>query len=454
MAEKHLSEAAWKVQAKGQSYKDAAWLKSLEAWAKAAKAGPDEQRQALDQVATEAAALRKAHKADKALASYLDLVDKALERERKDVEKAAKAAADAEEADESPALLTSKMIPLVRQVRKGDTLHALIATNGKQTAVLLARRPVAPARRKLLAEFLDVSGTLKYLQGTCLWEQEAHTFVVDSQAAGLAKKLKAALLGQTELRCKVRVRGPDPNDVDEDLDDAAPAQAEPQASAAATGQPVSDDNAARLTTFNARLKALLPAVQAAVQAGHPQAAQIKLRASEAGALARQNRFAEAQALLDALAQQLAPAAAAPAAPAGPAATRKEGRFVNHAKARLAWLGMREKLKADLDTLEQAILAHYRDAANHGELKQKVKTLQRLLVELDSSLTDTLDLALNAQDMARRAELHEQAREILARYSDFATRDELLQALDTNPFVPLTTRDTLLKGLQVLDRSLA
>ena len=94
MAEKHLSEAAWKVQAKGQSYKDAAWLKSLEAWAKAAKAGPDEQRQALDQVATEAAALRKAHKADKALASYLDLVDKALERERKDVEKAAKAAAE------------------------------------------------------------------------------------------------------------------------------------------------------------------------------------------------------------------------------------------------------------------------------------------------------------------------------------------------------------------------
>lgn len=449
MAEKHLSEAAWKVQAKGQSYKDAAWLKSLEAWAKAAKAGPDEQQKALDQVATEAAALRKANKADKALASYLDLVDKALERERKEVEKAAKAAADAEEADESPALLTSKMIPLVRQVRKGDMLHALIATNGKQTAVLLARRPVAPARRKLLAEFLDVSGTLKYIQGTCLWEQEAHTFVVDTQAAGLAKKLKAALLGQTELRCKVRVRGQDPNDVDEDLEDAAPAQAEPQASAAATGQPVSDDNAARLTTFNARLKALLPAVQAAVQAGHPQAAQIKLKASEAGALARQNRFAEAQALLDTLSQQLAPAA-----PAAPPATPKEGRFVNHAKARLAWSGMREKLKADLDTLERAILAHYKDAANHGELKEKVKALQRLLVELDSSLTDTLDLALNAQDMARRAELHEQAREILARYSDFATRDELLQALDTNPFVPLTTRDTLLKGLQVLDRSLA
>lgn len=446
MAEKHLTEAAWKSFAKGKDYKDAALLKALDAWSRAAKGPPQAQLDAIGLIDKEAEALKKANKADKELAAYLLDLGKALERERKDVQAAAKAQADEEEEEESPALLTSKLVPLVRQVRKGDAMHALIATTGKATAVMLARRAISPARRKLLAEFLDASAGAKYIVGQCIWEEEAHTFVVQTQATGLAKKLKAALLAQTQLRLKVRVRGEDPALVDEDLDDAD--LAAPGASEAATGGAQTEDNAAQLLAFNARLKAMLPQVQAAMASGHAQAGDLKLKVGEAGTLARQNRFDQGRALLDEIDRLLAQAAPAVAPPIQP------GRFVNQAKARIAWQGMRQKVQVDLKKLEDAILAHYQGATNFGELTAKVRKLDKVLSALDETLADTLDDALNASDLAQRARLHEQARGILARYTEFATADELMLALDSNPFVPLTTRDTLLKGLQVLDKSLA
>jgi hypothetical protein len=74
------------------------------------------------------------------------------------------------------------------------------------------RRPIAATRRKLLSEALDAKGGAKFIAAQCLFEQNALTFVVQAKAAGLAKRLKAALLMQTDLRLKVRVRGEEPDD--------------------------------------------------------------------------------------------------------------------------------------------------------------------------------------------------------------------------------------------------
>jgi hypothetical protein len=84
----------------------------------------------------------------------------------------------------------------------------------------------------------------------------------------------------------------------------------------------------------------------------------------------------------------------------------------------------------------------------------VKKLDRILEELDESLIDILDRALNAADIGERTALHEQSRTILARYIQFVDSDPLLAALDHNPFTPLATHANLKKTLQVLDRSLA
>ena len=224
MSDKNLTELEWKKFSKGRDLKDSALVKALAALEKAK--APDQQLTALSEIEKQADILRKSAKGDKELGSYLDDLDKALDKQRKlsdfEARKATKEAAkdggDDDEA-ETPALLTSKMIPLIRQVKKGEEMQALLANNGKDVAVMLSRRPISPSKRKLMTEYLD-GGTPKFYPGICIFEENAYTFVLKTQAGGLAKKLKAALLKQVELRLKVRVRGEDPNDVDDDGEEA------------------------------------------------------------------------------------------------------------------------------------------------------------------------------------------------------------------------------------------
>lgn len=442
-AEKFLNEADWKKFAKGKDYKDAALLKALAALDKAERAGAESQLAALEEVERQGQVLLKSAKGDKELAAYLDGLDKAVDKQRKLLEKLAEAerkqaqkGEEEDEDDESPALLTSQMIPLLRLVPKGETLHALIASTGKELAVLVARRPISPSRRKLLSSHLGASGGVKYFSGECLFEAKAHTFVLDTAAAGLAKKLKAALLKQTELRFKVRVRGPDPGDVDDDGEDAGPDDA-----AAATPQQQQQD-------VERRLDALEPLLLRALQSPGVDAGKLRALSEFAREKAAAGNAAAALQSL-AMIEKLLSATPAPAAVAP-----GEGRFVHHAKARLAWQATRQRVDADLKKLEQAILAHYRDEPAGNDLPQRLRRLDDVLQTLDTALIDTLDAALNASDLARRAELHEQAITILRRYAEFVRHEPLLPALDDNPFVPLSTHQTLLKTLQVLEGSLA
>ncbi len=385
MAEKQLTDAAWKSFAKGKGYKDSDMLRALDALARAGKGAAEDRLKALDALEKQAELLRKAHKGDKALADYLAELDKASARERKQAERDAKreedekqAAAQADEEADSPAMLTTQVPALLRELRKGRAMHALVANAGKDTAVLISRKPISTSRRKLLTEYLGVSGSAKFIVAECLFEANAVTFVVATQAAGLAKRLKAALLAQAGLRVKVRVRGAEAGDVDEDLEGD---DAEDGEDATSTGQ----------------------------------------RGESARAKPKQ---------ID------------------------EGRFVHHAKARLTWSAVRQKVKADLQALEQAIVAEYGNRQDVPDLAAKLRKLDTILAALDESLTKTLDDALNAPNLAARAALHDKARELVARYQAFVSSDPLVAAIDRNPFVPLTTHATLSKTLQVLDRSLA
>ena len=114
---------------------------------------------------------------------------------------------------------------------------------------------------------------------------------------------------------------------------------------------------------------------------------------------------------------------------------------------------KEKEEAYLKTLEHAILDHYRGKPDFDDLAARVRKFDTVLKSLDTQLIDTLDEALNAPDMNLRAAKHEEAREALARYRLYVETEPLLPALDTNPFVPLTTYQSLLKTLQVLEGSL-
>lgn len=329
MSDRNLSELEWKKFAKGKDVKDAAFVKALAALEKAK--APDEQLKALDEIDRQADALRKAGKGDKGLAGWLDDLDRAAQKQRKlselEAKKQAKAAAEEEEEDESedetPALLTSKLIPLVRQVRKGDVvLQALIATAGKDTAVLLARRGIAPARRKLLAEYLGVSGGVKYIAGECLFEDNTLVFAVQSQAAGLAKKLKAALYAQCDMRLRVSVRGAEPGDVDEELEEESGEQGE-QGETEIEQQGTATDPLQR--AFETRLAELEPLLLAALKAQSGDASKLRAVADFAREKGRGGAFKPALQALEQLAKLLAAPPSTTAPPTSSTTGESEGR---------------------------------------------------------------------------------------------------------------------------------
>ena len=391
MGDRALTELAWKAFAKGRGLKDAPLAKALAELSKVERAGPDSVLKALDAVDAQVDELRGAKKSDKELQAYLDKIGKAAATLRSDTKKAAKEA-EAEDEEDTPEVLTSKLIPLIRQLRKGDVvMPVLIATAGKDTAVMISRKAISPARGKVLKDYLGTGSGLKFIRGECLLEGNALTFVVQSQAAGLAKRVNFALFKQTDLRLKVRVRGETEDDVDEDDQEAEGAPggtAETTSPKAPKGPDLKADFDARMAAvdgplkqvlqkkspghayieslhkqardkavsgdllgaitmlrnvqqrvdeslaagvspgaesgkaedkddtstkglspsdaFKARLTKLLPGIKEASARDTATAQALKLQVSEAGALARQNRFDQAEAMLDRIEQALRP----------------------------------------------------------------------------------------------------------------------------------------------------
>ena len=305
MSDKQLDESAWKAFAAKHDIPDGApLLKALAQLGRAEKQGPAEVLEALSLLDKQLALLAKAHKANKPVARQLEDMEAASSERQKAAAKQIKSAADDEDAEgaDSPALLSSKMTPLLRELRKGEArMAAMVCTAGRETAVLIMRRAISPARRALLAAAVDAKGGAKYLVGDCAYEEGVLTFVLPSASAGLAKRLREALLKQVQLRLKVRVRGDD-GALDDDGEDEPPQASEQPAStppappapaAAAPAAPA----AAAVAEFKTRLSALLPRIKAAQAAGHPAEQDLRLKLGEAGELAKRLRFEEALQLL-------------------------------------------------------------------------------------------------------------------------------------------------------------
>jgi hypothetical protein len=219
MAEK-LSESAWTVFVKKQKLEldDRALVKALSAFDKTDEGKPEPRLKALEEVIKQipeqvkTLVKRKKELGDKPFGEAKDKLYALLEEAEALQKKtqAAAAAADKKEDDDeepdTPVLLTTKMIPLLRELRKGEAqMTRMICTAGKNTAVLIMRRAISPSRRKLLAEAVDAKGGMKYIVGECKFENKALTFVVQSPASQLAKRIRQALLEQTEMRFKVKV---------------------------------------------------------------------------------------------------------------------------------------------------------------------------------------------------------------------------------------------------------
>ncbi|MDY0747957.1 hypothetical protein SNE35_25875 [Paucibacter sp. R3-3] len=314
MSDKHLTELEWKRFAKGRGFKDGAFVKGL-ADLERAKA-PDAQLSALAEIEKQSDLLLKAHKGDKELADYLGEAGKAIDKQRKLSEFEAKKTAKDGEDDDGPAALGAKMLPLLRQVAKGQdggALPVMVAAAGKEVAVLVARRTIGPAQKKLLGEALGNAGGIKYMSGECVWEANAHTFVLEAKVANLAKGIKAALQKQTDVRFKVRVRGSDPHDVDDDGDD-------PQIEGDESGEEEETQESPEKAQYLEHLRELAPRLNSALHGETGDVAKLKALFGFAQGKAKEGHYAAALQGLDAVAKLLAGTGTVPPAPPLPSTT--------------------------------------------------------------------------------------------------------------------------------------
>jgi len=436
---KIFNEATWKdITAKNKGVKDNG-LQKLLAEAKKVPADDHEAAQTLvDEIVKVVAQAKKAASGVPVAGKFLndlgsaaDSATRNIAKARAEAQKNAKAQAEAAkkreseegakgkgdgQEDESSELLTTQLTGLLRQVAQGHRMFVLIATNGKDTAVMLSRKEIAHTRRKLLADHLGVSGGLKYLEGHCFQEEGMTTFALNHEVAGMTKKLKAALLLQTSRRVKLRCRGHDgQTDDDEDDGDAA----------VAVG--ADDEDGDRGADSD----------RDAPRGGH------------AAADGDKDDKPAAAAVDPAPEQTPAPAAAAAPAPsAAPAVTL--------ANSPQLWKATRMRLTTVLEDVKSKVMDHIADEDGGfvEEVKGNLQQLDRILTTLDKRLINSLTNAAETDDPANRADALKESKAILADYIRYVRSEPLIAHLDNNPFgVKTNLKATLAASLTQLAKAI-
>lgn len=418
---KALSDSGWKDVASKNKIKDNGLLKLLADHKRIDEAKHDEAIASLDQIVKLATQLKKTKEvgAVSGVAKYISELMDAAESDRRailkakaEAEKKAKAEAEAKkqdakkapqdedgEGEESSELLTTKLIPLLRQVNKGEMMHVLVARAGKQVAVMMSRKPIAPARRKLLADELGVSGGVKYFEGHCLKEEGATTFVMKSEVTGLAKQLKLALLNQTGMRVqKLSCRGQD-GETDHDLEDGDDDQM-----VADSGK--DDDGVPRF------------------------APGVDIKERESG---------------DDDVPKFVPGVEIEPTPSPALASAPQ-----------EWDGTREMLQRNINELKRAVQSQIADEGDQlvDQINGHLQKLDRILGKLDRRLADSLANAAATRDAAGRREALQESKAILAEYIRYVSSEPLIDHVDNNPFgVKTELKSTLSASLTKLARAI-
>ena len=434
---KFLSDVGWKDIAAKNSVKDNGLLKKLADFKRVGENKHDDALKLLDEALKLAGQLKKDKKTAPAAAKYIDEMTAAAEtamreiaKEKAEADKSAKAKAEAEknakaeaaknadhddeEDGESPELLTTKLKPLLRQVAKGETMHTLMAKSGKQVVVMLSRKPIPPARRKMLADQLG-GGSTKYYPGHCQLEAGAMTFVLKAEVAGMSKLVKAALLEQTGLRLpKLKCRGEDGDDSDDDEVPAADGAGE-QAAAPAAAVPPKEAAAKRASAAPE---------QAAAGATPP------------------------------------PAPSAEAAEPPPTPQQIEvldDRRREFKKARAAWVTVKARAEADLEKVKDGVrMAYMADPEQFPKVVAGCKEIDAILDNLDDELRDTLDQYASTplRNQKKLRALAATASEVLERYQRYVAKNGVMRAIDEKEFADVTVHAPVVKALADLRKSLA
>jgi hypothetical protein len=195
--------------------------------------------------------------------------------------------------------------------------------------------------------------------------------------------------------------------------------------------------------FAKRYAALKPRLEQAVREGRGDTSKMRAGAQFAVEAANQKEFARALKALEQL-ERLVENASASDLASGRAGS-KPAPGVDYRISLLNWENAKKKVRSELQKLETAILTDFANEPKFTEIKNSLKKLEDVLAGFDERLRDELDEALNAQPAAR-PDLHKQALAILDEYLNYVKTDPFIDAVDSNPFVPVSVRDPLEKTL--------
>jgi hypothetical protein len=184
--------------------------------------------------------------------------------------------------------------------------------------------------------------------------------------------------------------------------------------------------------YRTRYQAVAGALAAALR--DPQRDASRLRAMDAFMVEKANAgdFDSALKALQKMEEALASA---------PAATSASGPGIDYTISLLNWVKAKKQVRTELDKLEAAILKEFADEPKLPIIKSSLKKLEQVLGGFDESLRDKLDEATKAP-REELPQLHKEALAILDEYQDYVDTDPFIEALETNPFLPISVREPL------------
>jgi len=496
MSEKHLTEPPWKTLAGKQGVKDLGLGKALAGYCDIdLSKEPAKAVESLKEISELALKLKKTYAIKEDVVAHLEEMIKEVKKTTPGLESKAKALtaatatsikpaepakAEVEEDDEEKEAadfkrdLKQKTMSALAQVRsrapgegeqKGEPkpqLQFMAYVAGKNCSVIVARK-VGSATKNLLPDIAAVPTGGKFVQGECIFEKNAHTFVLELVPPGLAKRLAGALQNQTGQKCKVRVRSID-GSVESDSDTEPEQAGSPPPTA--TPAPAADE----MAKFTARLRALQPDILKALAFKSPESEDIKRRTAEAGARANAKDFVQAHSTLDALEGAVrkilaagvagpppiaakAPPVAPPPSAAG-AAPRKEIKLSTYLTGRANLRTARDNAAKELQRLQQAILAKATDEAFFKEIEAKSQKLFEYLAPIDDSVTNKLEEAGRCTDPEKQDELNNAVRELIQKQLAAIRGHPLASFVQDNPFGKFIVRQPLEVTLSALDKQLS
>jgi hypothetical protein len=127
--------------------------------------------------------------------------------------------------------------------------------------------------------------------------------------------------------------------------------------------------------------------------------------------------------------------------------------VQYAALTERWTEARGKAANDLQALRAAILDEFKNEPEFGAIQQNISRLDTIMATLNGSLQEKLSAAQAAGDNDREA-LNKQALEEARKYAGYVSSDQLVAAVQDNPFTPVDLRGTLSAPLEEIEKALA